>query len=87
MRCAKMAAWIILGGLTCVLPWTSVALDSQSGQPRRQGIKSQNEPSAAAEMPEYIPPGAARRGVVWELARAGLACRPRCFRSHQTIPA
>jgi hypothetical protein len=56
MRCAKMAAWIILGGLTCGLPWTSVALDSQSGQPRRQGIKSQNEPSAAAEMPEYIPP-------------------------------
>jgi hypothetical protein len=57
MKCAKMAAWIILGGLTFVIPWASVALDDHSGQPRRQGIKSQNERSAAAaDMPEYIPP-------------------------------
>ncbi len=57
MRRAKMAAWIMIGGLTFVIPWASVALDDQSGQPRRPGIKSQNERSAAAaETPEYIPP-------------------------------
>jgi Domain of Unknown Function (DUF928) len=57
MRCAKMAAWIILGGLTFVIPWASGAWDDQSGQPRRQGIPLQSERSAAAaDMPEYIPP-------------------------------
>jgi hypothetical protein len=57
MRCAKMAAWIILGGLTCVIPWSSGAGDVQSGQPRRQGIALQSVRSAAAaDMPVYTPP-------------------------------
>jgi hypothetical protein len=57
MRCAKMAAWIVLGGLTFLIPWASVAYDDQSGKPRRQGIPLQSELSAAAaDMPEYIPP-------------------------------
>jgi uncharacterized protein DUF928 len=57
MRGVTMAAWIILGGLTFVIPWASVAGDDQSGQPRRQGVASQNQRLAvAADMPEYIPP-------------------------------
>jgi hypothetical protein len=57
MKCVKMAAWLILGGLTFVIPWASVVWDDQSGQPSRQGIALQSARSAAAaDMPEYIPP-------------------------------
>ena len=57
MRGATMAAWIILGGLTCVSPWASGAGDDKSGQPRPQGVESPNQRVAvAADMPEYIPP-------------------------------
>jgi hypothetical protein len=57
MKCVKMAAWLILGGLTFVIPWASVVWDDQSGQPSRQGIAWQSARSAAAaDMPEYIPP-------------------------------
>jgi hypothetical protein len=57
MKCVKMAAWLILGGLTFVIPWAGVVWDDQSGQPSRQGIALQSARSAAAaDMPEYIPP-------------------------------
>jgi hypothetical protein len=57
MRCAKMADWIILGGLTFLIPWASVAWDDHSGKPRRQPLALPSERlAAAAEMPEYIPP-------------------------------
>ena len=57
MRCAKMAAWIILGGLTFVIPWASVAWDDHSGKPRRTQPRIANQRVAvAADMPEYIPP-------------------------------
>jgi hypothetical protein len=57
MKCAKMAAWIILGGLTFLLPWASVPWNDQGGELRLQGVALQGARSAAAaDMPEYIPP-------------------------------
>src|SRR5262245_50794486 len=57
MKCVKMAAWVVLGGFTLVIPLASTAVDDQQGEPRRQVVALQSERFAvASEMPEYIPP-------------------------------
>lgn len=57
MKCVKMAAWVALGGLTLVIPLSSVAFDAQQGKPMRQVVHSQNQRvAAAADMPVYTPP-------------------------------
>jgi hypothetical protein len=57
MKCVKMAAWVALGGLTLVIPLSSVAFDTQQGKPMRPVVHSQNQRvAAAADMPVYTPP-------------------------------
>jgi hypothetical protein len=57
MKYVKMAVWVALGGLTSVIPLSSVACDVQQGKPMRPVVESQNQRlTAAADNPVYVPP-------------------------------
>ena len=77
MKCKGIAVWILVGGLTLVMPISGLASDGQKGKPMDQIAESQSKkPASLATMPVYKPPlrgapvgrvGGGTRGVGSEL--------------------